>query len=188
MVDDSSGCLVTTRGPGPRGNRRGDDPDEPGLKPTRVRDLLGVAAVVAVVVWLLVRVSYGELPPLPLLAGLILYVLAALEVVIAFVVRSRVARAQVGSSREQLHPITAARVLALAKSSALLAALALGVWVGLLAYLLAQNDSSAADHDTPSAVVGLIGAVALGAAALWLEYCCRTPDDPTDAGVSGPAV
>ena len=28
--------------------------------------------------------------------------------------------------------------------------------------------------------VGLIGGVLLVGAALWLEYCCRTPDDPGD--------
>ena len=156
------------------------DPDEGGLGPTRIRDLLGIAAFTAVVVWLLVRVSYGQLPPLPLLAGIVLYVLAALEVVIAIVVRSRVSRSEVGANRDQLHPLTAARVLALAKASAILAAIATGVWIGLLIYLLAQTDSAAADHDTPAAVVGLIGGVLLGVAALVLEFCCRTPDDPTD--------
>ncbi|GGF21333.1 DUF3180 domain-containing protein [Williamsia phyllosphaerae] len=159
---------------------RDHDPDEGGLGPTRVRDLLGIAAFTAVVVWLLVRVSYGELPPLPLLAGIVLYVLAALEVVIAIVVRLRVSRSEVGTSRDQLHPLTAARVLALAKASAILAAIATGVWIGLLIYLLAQTDSSAADHDTPAAIVGLVGGVLLGVAALVLEFCCRTPDDPAD--------
>ncbi len=159
---------------------RETDPDQPGLGPTRVRDLLAIAVVTAIIVWLLVRVSYGQLPPLPLLAGIILYVLAALEVVIAVVVRSRVSRSEVGAHRGQLHPLTAARVLALAKASAILGAIAVGVWAGLLTYLLAQTDSSAADHDTPAAIVGLIGGVVLAAAALALEYCCRTPDDPTD--------
>lgn len=156
------------------------DPDEGGLGPTRIRDLLGITAFTAVVVWLLVRVSYGQLPPLPLLAGVVLYVLAALEVVIAIVVRQRVSRSEVGASRDQLHPLTAARVLALAKASAILAAIATGVWIGLLAYLLAQTDSSAADHDTPAAVIGLVGGLLLAIAALALEFCCRTPDDPTD--------
>lgn len=159
--------------------RPGDD--ENAMGPTRIRDLGFLAAAVAVVVFFVVRVSYGSMPPLPLLAGTVLYVLAALEVVIAFVVRSRVNDRQIGSHRGQLHPLTAARVLALAKASAILGAIATGVWVGILAYLLTrQSDLAAAEHDRPGTIIGLIGGVLLVAAALWLEYCCRTPDDPSD--------
>ena len=61
-----------------------------------------------------------------------------------------------------------------------LGAIAVGVWLGLLAFLLGQHDLVAADHDRPGAIVGLIGGVVLVGAALWLEYCCRAPDDPTD--------
>ncbi|GAA2063209.1 DUF3180 domain-containing protein [Williamsia deligens] len=176
---------MTTR-PDPR-RRGGRDPEDGGLAPTRVRDLLGVAAVTGVVVWLLVRVDYGQLPPLPLLAGIVLYALALLEAVIAVIVRTRVAGRQVGPANGQLHPLTVARVLALAKASALLGALAVGVWAGLLVYLLSLSDSSAADHDRPAAIVGLIGGVVLAAAAVWLEYCCRTPDDPEDVPGASPS-
>lgn len=162
-------------------SRKSDPGSDNAMGPTRIRDLAMLAVVVAVVVFLVVRVSYGSLPPLPLLAGIVLYVLAALEVVIAFVVRARVNDREIGSHSGQLHPITAARVLALAKASAILGALAIGVWTGTLAYLLTrQDDLAAADHDRPGTIVGLIGGVLLVGAALWLEYCCRTPDDPSD--------
>lgn len=151
------------------------------MGPTRIRDLAILAVAVAVVVFLVVRVSYGSLPPLPLLAGVVLYVLAALEVVIAFVVRNRVSDREIGSHRGQLHPLTAARVLALAKASAILGAIATGVWAGTLVYLLTQQgDLAAAEHDRPGSIVGVIGGILLVAAALWLEYCCRAPDDPSD--------
>ncbi len=151
------------------------------MGPTRIRDLAFLAVAVAVVVFFVVRISYGSMPPLPLLAGVVLYVLAALEVVIAFVVRSRVNDRQIGAYRGQLHPLTAARVLALAKASAILGAIATGMWAGTLMYLLTrQGDLAAADHDRPGTIIGLIGGVLLVAAALWLEYCCRTPDDPSD--------
>ena len=75
--------------------------------------------------------------------------------------------------------MTAARIVALAKASAILGALMTGAWAGLLAFLLAQNDVAQADHDRPSTIIALVGAVVLIAAALWLEYCCRAPDDPT---------
>lgn len=87
-------------------SRKPDPGSDNAMGPTRVRDLAMLAVVVAVVVFLVVRVSYGSLPPLPLLAGIVLYVLAALEVVIAFVVRARVNDRQIGSHSGQLHPIT----------------------------------------------------------------------------------
>lgn len=166
--------------PDPR--RPDQDDEETGLGPTRVRDLAVIAAVTAIVAWILVRYNYSDFPPLPLLAGVVLYVLAALEIVIAFVVRSRVDSRDVGRARGQLHPLTAARVLALAKASAILGAIAVGVWLGMLAFLLGQHDLAAADHDRPGAIVGLIGGVVLVGAALWLEYCCRAPDDPSAVG------
>ncbi|GAC68126.1 DUF3180 domain-containing protein [Gordonia soli] len=161
-------------------SRSPSDDEKPGLGPSRPRDLAIVAVVTAVIAWILVRYNYGDLPPLPLLAGLVLYVLAALEVVIAFIVRSRVDSRDVGRARGQLHPLTAARVLALAKASAILGALGTGVWAGLALFLWSQRDLAAADHDKPGAVLGLVGGLLLVGAALWLEYCCRAPDDPTD--------
>ncbi|MFW0788509.1 DUF3180 domain-containing protein [Gordonia sp. CPCC 205333] len=149
------------------------------MGPTRIRDLTLVAVIVGVASWVLVGYNYGDLPSIPLLAGIALYVLAAVEVVVALIVRSRVGARQVGRARGQLHPLTAARIVALAKASAILGAIMVGVWAGMLVFLLEQNDLAQADHDKPSVIVAVIGAVVLAAAALWLEYCCRAPDDPT---------
>jgi len=157
-----------------------------GLGPTRIRDLAAITVVTGVVVWLLVRVDYGDWPSLPLLAGIALYVIAALEVIIAFVVRARLEHRGVGADSSQLHPLTAAKIVALAKASALLGALAAGFWVGLLVFLLTQRgELDAAGRDLPGAVVGLVGAVALVAAALWLEYCCRVPKDSGEDPAAG---
>ncbi len=155
------------------------DGDEEGLGPTKIRDLVVIAAIVGVAMWILVSDNYGSFPSIPLLAGIVLYVVAALEVVIALVVRSRVASRQVGRARGQLHPLTAARILALAKASAILGAISVGAWSGMLIFLLGQNDVTQAEHDRAPVIVALVGGVVLVAAALWLEYCCRAPDDPT---------
>ena len=94
--------------------------------------------------------------------------------------RGRPAR-QVGDGLRQLHPITAARALALAKASALVGSATVGVWVGVLVYLIPQRSVlQAAASDTPGAWVGLGAAIALVAAALWLEHCCKTPEDTPD--------
>lgn len=164
----------------------GDGP-QPTIGPTKLRDLAAIAAFTTVASWILVRYNYGDLPPLPLLAGLVFYVLAVIEVVMAFVVRARVADHDVGRAHGQLHPLLAARVVALAKASSLLGAIGTGVWAGLLAYLWRHSDLAAARNDTPAAMIGLIGGGVLVAAALWLEYSCRAPDDPTDEATGGHA-
>ncbi|UQE75526.1 DUF3180 domain-containing protein [Gordonia sp. PP30] len=153
--------------------------DEHKLGPTRVRDLLAVAVVAGLVLWVLARYHYGLFPSLPWPAGLTLYAAAVLEVVIGFLVRSRIAGGKLGPGEGQLHPISVARLVALAKASALVGAIALGGWAGLSVYLLAHRELDVARADLPAAVVGAVGGLLLAGAALWLEHCCRAPDDPS---------
>lgn len=151
------------------------------MKATRVRDLVGLTAFAAIATWLLVRVFYGSLPPITGFAGASLYPVAAIEAVLAFVIRARVEEHRVGVGSQQLHPITAARAVALAKASSLVGAASAGVWLGLLLFLLPKRaEVTAAAQDTTGALIGLVGGVALAAAALWLEHCCKTPDEPPD--------
>jgi hypothetical protein len=151
------------------------------MKPTRGRDLVALAAFAAVVTWILVRSFYGSLPPVSVFAGASLYPVALIEFVLAFVIRSRVDDRRIGTDRHQLHPITAARAVALAKASSLVGAASAGVWFGLLLYLLPERaEVDAAAQDTAGTVVGLVGGVVLVAAAMWLEHCCRTPGEPPD--------
>ncbi|OYD67868.1 DUF3180 domain-containing protein [Rhodococcus sp. OK302] len=151
------------------------------MKPTKISELLVLAVVAAVATWILIRVFYGSMPPIPVYAGASLYLAAGAEVVIAFVIRSRIKERQVGDGYRQLHPITAARILALAKASVLVGSATAGVWIGALVYLIPQRSVlRAAAADTPGAWVGLGAAIALVAAALWLEHCCRTPEDTPD--------
>ncbi|WP_407442728.1 DUF3180 domain-containing protein [Rhodococcus sp. (in: high G+C Gram-positive bacteria)] len=151
------------------------------MKPTRVRDLLALAVLAAVITWLLVRTLYGSLPAIPVYAGASLYVAAVIEVVLAFVIRSRVGKHEIGEGPGRIHPITVARSVALAKASALVGAASTGVWAGLLLFLLPERaEVRAAMEDTSGAVVGAVAGVALVAAALWLEYCCKAPEDPED--------
>lgn len=151
------------------------------LRTTRIRDLVALAVVAAVVVWTLAHVIYGSLPRIPIYAGASLYVLAAIEVVLAFVIRIRVANRELGTDPRQLHPITAARALALAKASAVVGALSAGVWAGFWLYLFPQRSLlRSATLDSPGALVGVIAGIVLAAAALWLEHCCKAPPEPPE--------
>ncbi len=145
---------------------------------TKPGQLVAAGLVAAVVVYLLSRLMYGELPPLPLLAGATLLLIAVVDVVLAAVLRPRVQRKP---GVEPVEALTAARAVALAKASSLAGAIMAGVWIGLLAHLLPMMSSvEAARSDTFAAVVGMISAAALIGAGLWLEHCLRNPDEPDD--------
>lgn len=151
------------------------------LKPTRVLDLVANVLIAAIVAWIATRVAYDSFPPISIFAGASLYPVAAIEAVLAFVIRARVNDHQIGDGRHQLHPITAARAVALAKASAQVGSIAAGIWLGFLCWVLPQRGTlRAAAADSPGAIVGMLAGFALVAAALWLEYCCRAPEDPTD--------
>jgi hypothetical protein len=142
---------------------------------TRPRDLTAVAIIAGLLAHLLLRLSYDSLPPMPALAGSTLFVIAVVEVVFAFSLRSRIQRRP---GARPVQPLTAARAVALAKASSVLGALMFGAWTGLLIYVIPVRDSfPAASNDLVAAVVGMISAVALTAAALWLEHCCKTPTE-----------
>jgi hypothetical protein len=148
------------------------------MKPTRIPELAATFVVVAVVVYLLVKLSYSAMPALPTLAGVTLLVLAAIEAVLGFALKARIERRP---GTKPVEPLAAARAVALAKASALAGAVMGGAWLGLLSYLLPRRTVlAAAAGDTPGAVVGLACALALVAAALWLQHCCRAPTDSDD--------
>ena len=149
------------------------------MTPTRARDLVGAAAVAAVLVNLLLQLSYGDLPTLPTLAGTTLFVFAVAEVVLGTTLRTRIRQ------RPRTRPVqalTAVKALVLAKASSLAGAITGGTWLGVLGYVLPlRSQLQSAASDTVTASIGAVWAGALVAAGLWLEYCCRTPDDPEDA-------
>ncbi|MGH3932682.1 MAG: DUF3180 domain-containing protein [Pseudonocardiaceae bacterium] len=143
---------------------------------TRARDLVGAGAVAAVLVNLLFRLSYGDLPPLPPLAGTTLLAVAVVEVVLGVTLRARIQRRP---GARPVQALTAAKAVVLAKASSMAGSITTGAWVGVLFHVLPQRDRVPdAASDTVTALVGMFCAGALVAAGLWLEHCCRTPDFP----------
>lgn len=154
------------------------------IAPTRVRDLAGYAAGVALVGWLALRQWYGDLPELTWFLPLSVLLLALAEVLAGNNLRARIRRRP---GAPPVQPIVAARSLALAKASALVGAVVTGVWAGLLVYVLPRSgELEAASRDSRTGSVGVVAGIALTGAALWLEYCCRTPTPPDSDRVAGP--
>jgi hypothetical protein len=146
------------------------------IGPTRIRDLVGYAVAVTAITWLALRQWYGDLPGLNWFVPLSLLLLAVAETLAANQLRDRIRR-RPGALPVQ--PLVAARMFALAKASAVVGAFVLGIWAGLLLYTVPRvSQLAAARADTRTGVVGVVAALALVAAALWLEFSCRAPTPP----------
>ena len=159
------------------------------MKPVNRRDLLVLAAGLAVAAWLVVRASYGSLPELRWWLPVPLGVLAVAELLGARTLHTRLAAqrdrrppAERGSAPVRpVEPMLVARLAVLAQASAYVGAAFLGIWVGLLLYVAPSvSRLQSAASDTVTGVVGVVSSTALVAAALWLESICRIPPSPDD--------
>lgn len=147
----------------------------PLVTATRPRDLLIAALVAAVVANLLVRLTYGSLPSIPAAAGATLAVLGVAEALAGRALRARIER-RPGTT--PVPPLVAARAVLVARASSTAGAIMAGVWAGLLVHALPRSaEIAAAAGDAVAGTVGLLSALVLVGGALWLERCCRTPDD-----------
>lgn len=149
---------------------------------TRKRDLAAAVALAAMVGYLAIQVLYRHFPPITMWTGLSLLGVAAVEAWGAAAVRSRIRNGRIGVGAGRLHPLVVARTVAIAKASAWVGALALGWWIAVLVYLLPRRtELRVAAADLPGAAVAAASAFALVLAALWLQLCCTSPDEPEDA-------
>ena len=151
------------------------------MTPTRIRTLALAALTCAVLAWLVLRLVYVTLPPLPWTAVPALGVLAVAEAV-----SGRNVRARLRGEGTRIHPITVARMAALAKASSLTAAIIGGLAAGFLIYVLGSLGKPAYRSDAVVSGVTLVSALALVAAALYLEYGCRVPTARGPGGDNGP--
>ena len=146
------------------------------MRPTRPSTLLALSVAAGVVLYVLASNFYGDLPALPLYGPVFLVLLAAAEGYTASTTAARLA----GRPRTQpIHPITVARIAALAKATSPVAAVFAGGYAGFLGYV-AQIDGPHAAADVRACVVGLVASLALVGAALAMERVCRVKSPPDD--------
>ena len=151
------------------------------MGPTRKRDLTAATVGAAIVGYVLVLGMYRWFPPITVVTGLSLLAVAAAEAGWAFYIRSKVNDGNIGPGPGRLHPLAVARSVTIAKASAWVGALVLGWWFGVLAYLIPRRGvMRVAGEDTAGAVVAAVSALALVIAALWLQHCCKSPQDPPE--------
>jgi hypothetical protein len=145
------------------------------VKPTRTSTLAVIAVVCALAAWLLLKLVYEKLPPLPWTGVPALLVAALAE---AWTGRDLKARIAGGRGLKPAAPLFVSRMVALAKASSVAAAAIAGLCLGFLIYLSGSLSNPIPRQDALTAAVTLAAAVILACAALYLEYCCRVPDAP----------
>ena len=151
------------------------------MGPTRKRDLTAAVVVAAVVGYMVVVLLYRYFPPINIWTGLSLLAVGVSEAGWAFYVRAKINDGEIGDARGWLHPLAVARSVLIAKASAWVGALALGWWIAVLTYLLPRRSTlRVAGEDTTGAIVAAASALALVVAALWLQHCCKSPQEPPD--------
>jgi hypothetical protein len=151
------------------------------MGPTRKRDLTAATVLAAVVGYMFVVLVYRYFPPITVWTGVSLLAVAIAEAGWAFYVRAKITNNEIGDARGWLHPLAVARSVLIAKASAWVGALVLGWWIAVLTYLLPRRSTlRVAGEDTAGAVVAAVSALALVVAALWLQHCCKSPQEPQD--------
>jgi hypothetical protein len=151
------------------------------MGPTRKRDLTAATVLAAVIGYMFVVLAYRYFPPIDVWTGLSLLAVAIAEAGWAFYVRAKINDGKIGDARGWLHPLAVARSVVIAKASAWVGALVLGWWIAVLVYLLPRRATlRVAGEDTAGVVVAAVSALALVVAALWLQHCCKSPEEPPE--------
>lgn len=151
------------------------------MGPTRKRDLTAATVLAAVLGYMFVVLVYRYFPPINVWTGISLLAVAVGEAAWAFYVRAKINGGEIGDARGWLHPLAVARSVLIAKASAWVGALVLGWWIAVLTYLLPRRSTlRVAGEDTTGAIVAAASALALVVAALWLQHCCKSPQEPPD--------
>ncbi|MEO5875374.1 MAG: DUF3180 domain-containing protein [Streptosporangiaceae bacterium] len=151
------------------------------MKASRPAHLLAFVLVPAILVWVLLRVTYASLPPLPWTAVPTLLLVGLAEMVTGLNTRARIHHRESAEKSKPIDPLAVARLAALGKASAHAAAVLAGTFLGFVAYLGGELDKSTPRSDFIVSAGTFLAALALVGAALFLEYCCRVPKDPEDA-------
>ncbi len=172
------------------------------MNPVRRRDLVVLAAGLAVASWLLVRAWYGSLPALEWWLPAPLAVLAIAEALGSRTLRARLAAQREARTRTStpvtasrdvpvrpVEPMLVARLAVLAQASAYVGAVFAGIWAGVLLHVGPEvGRLQTAEGDTVAALIGVVSSAALVVSALWLENACRVPpssiEDEPPPGVS----
>ena len=154
------------------------------MGPTRIRWLVVLFAVVAIVTTALLNGMYSTLPPLPWSAVPTLLLIAVAELYLGLNFRARIQRKP---GTRPVEPLVVARVVALAKATAYAGSGFAGIFAGFMLFAAGLLDKTAPRHDAMVAGGTLVAAIVLVGIALFCEYACRVPPGSDDEDGRGEA-
>lgn len=158
------------------------------MKPLRPLLLTGIAVVSGVLAWAGARLwnAVGDLPGVPAAAPVVLAVIAVVLLATALSLRARLrAQRERQPDAKGVDPLVAARAVVLGQASALVAALAAGVYGGTGVFLLSLLDVPARRGQAVTAGFAVLAAAGVVAAGLFLQHVCRLPEEPEGPEGSG---
>lgn len=151
------------------------------MKQTKISTLVVLAILAASVGW-----SFAQLWPtffgqgMPVSIGSAIAMILVFLTLLTWTLMTR-ARLKPGATLNRLHPIVAARTVALAMSASRVGSLAFGFYVGvLLANVAAEYSSAGTDRIQISAVTA-IASLLTAIVAVWLERICQIKEPPADS-------
>ena len=146
----------------------------PQMRRTTLLDLAVPFGIIGVAVYVLLRVSYGSIPPLNYAAPVPLAALAVAELVAARRVRAAVRHIP---GAKPMEAIVIARCVALGKASSLVGSAVAGAAGALLIRVLPEaNDVRAASHDARAGALLFAASVLIVIAGLVLERAGLDPN------------
>jgi len=154
------------------------------VKPSHPGLLVALVVVSATLTWAVLQGVYSEIQTLPWTAIPTVGLLALGEAYAGWTTRARILRKP---GTKPVDPIAVARLVALAKASALAGSVFAGIFAG---FVLRVIDLLSLPKPRYDALVGggsFLACVLLVCAALYLEYCCRVPKEPDDTNGPRPA-
>lgn len=152
------------------------------MKPTSARTLIVMALIAGIVSYAVIRVIYSNVPEVPTLAPVSVFLIGLIELQASFAVRARL---DGRPGTKPIMPLVVARFAALAKASSLAGAAVGGAWAALVIYTIPKiGELRVAGHDTLIAGLGVAAAAVLVTGALLLERACRVrrPPQPSADG------
>lgn len=144
------------------------------MRPTRPGLLAVVFVVVALLTWLTVQQFYSQMPLVPWTAIPTVLLLAIGEAYAGWMTRARIARRP---GTKPVEPLAVARLVALAKASAYGGAGFAGLFGGFVLHTATELEKVTPRSEFFVSGGSLLACVVLVGAALFLEHCCRIPDD-----------